>query len=676
MIELTADQLRRTCSPIEVTSPAPRAVGQARAVEAIETALRIRRPGFHIFAAGDNNLDARSIVRELVTDEAGRRGAASDWCYVQDLDLRRPRMLRMPPGTAVAFRAELVRVGLAIGAEVTQATANGRVPEMTPLVRRHLEPVRAAYRDNAPVQAYLDHVEVDFVAARRFDINVIVDRTGELAAPVVEERHPTRANLLGKVVHLPQQGGLVTGVMLIQPGALHRANGGFLLLDAIDVLREPMAWNALLRALRAGEIRIEPPEPTGSTPTIATLDPEPIPLDLTVVMFGDHALLSTLQMAEPKLADVFAIVADFAPTMERTRDSEVALAGTVVAIARERGSRPLDPQALARTVEHSSRLANDAQKLSLDRRAIADLIVEANDHAACADRAHVGIDDIDGALAQLRRRHARLEEEYLDAVRRDTIMISTTGSTIGQINALAVVDDGEWKLGIARRVSVRMRLGGGEVIDIERETELGGPLHSKGVLILAGFLGARFAEHQPMAVAATIVFEQSYGGIDGDSASLAELCALVSAIGAVPLRQDLAVTGSLDQHGDAQPVGGVNEKIEAFFAVCRQRELTGTQGVIIPRRNMAHLMLRRDVIEAVAAGQFHIYAVEHADEALALLTGLAVGVRDEDGYFPDGSVNAMVEHRLSTFIEDTHRFARDANQPHRRGRWTIHTGGS
>ncbi len=676
MTELTVDQLLRPCAPIEIAGAAPSsALGQARAVEAIETALRIRRPGFHIFAVGASGLDARAVVRELVTEEARRRGPSFDWCYVQDLDLRHPRILQMPPGTAAELRNELVRAGHAIGADVTQATATGRPPDMPVLVRRHLEPVRTTFRDNARVLAYLARVEADFVAARRFDINVLVDRTGDRSAPVVEEIYPTRANLTGKVVHLPQNGALVTGVMLIQPGALHRANGGFLLVDAIDVLREPAAWSSLLRALRSSKIQIESPEPTGYTPPIATLDPEPIPLDITVVMFGDHALLSTLEVLEPTLHEVFAIVADFAPTMERTRESEIAFGNSAAMIARERESRPLAPQALARIVEHSSRLANDAYRLSLDRRAIGDLIVEANDHAGHAGRDHVGLEDIDGALARLRRRHGRSEEEYLEAVRRDTVIVSTSGSKVGQVNALAVVDESEWKLGITRRISVRMRLGSGEVIDIERETELGGPLHSKGVLILAGFLGARFAEHQPLAVAATIVFEQSYAGVDGDSASLAELCALVSAIGAVPLRQDLAITGSLDQYGEVQPIGGVNEKIEAFFAVCRQRELTGTQGVIIPRRNIAHLMLRREVIDAVAAGSFHVHAVDHADDALALLTGLPVGVRDGDGLFPDGSVNAIVEHRLSTFIDDTYRFAREASSPRGRARW-IHHGGS
>jgi predicted ATP-dependent protease len=321
---------------------------------------------------------------------------------------------------------------------------------------------------------------------------------------------------------------------------------------------------------------------------------------------------------------------------------------------------------VARVIEHAARLASDAHRLSIHLRSIADLLCEADACAGVAGRAIATAPDVEAALAGQERRAGRMRERMLEEVTRGTVLIATSGVAVGQLNGLSVIDAGGHAFGFPTRISARARVGGGDVVDIEREVALGGPLHSKGVLILAGLLGARYAPHMPLALSASIVFEQSYGAVEGDSASLAELCVLLSAIGEVPVRQGLALTGSINQHGEVQAIGGVNEKIEGFFDVCAARGLTGDQGVIIPRANVPHLMLRADVVAAVAAGRFHVHAVADVDEALALLTDRAAGAREASGHFARGSVNAQIEARLAAFADDARRFSRDRGErPHR-----------
>ncbi len=484
----------------------------------------------------------------------------------------------------------------------------------------------------------------------------MVDHDGARGAPVIYEDHPTYANLVGRIEHLQELGALVTDFTLIRSGALHRANGGYLLLDAIKLLQQPFAWEALKRALRTHEIKIESLGQALGLVSTVSLEPEAIPLDTKVVLLGDRLLYHLLATLDPEFGDLFKVMADFEQDMDRRRESDAAYANLVAGLVRKERLRSFGRGAVARVIEQAARLAGDAQKLSLNLRAIVDLLREADYCASRASRAMVAAEDVQAAIDAQRQRAGRLRQRMLEAIRRTTLLIDTSGEKVGQINGLSVVELGDHAFGHPTRITARARVGKGEVVDIEREVELGGPIHSKGVLILAGLLGARYAPRVPLSLSASIVFEQSYGGVEGDSASLAELCALLSAIADVPIKQGLAVTGSVNQHGEIQPIGGVNEKIEGFFDVCRERGLTGEHGVLIPRGNVQHLMLRTDVIAAVVERRFHVHAVSHVDEAIALLTGRAAGARGRDGAFPAGSVNALAEARLAMFAEDARRF--------------------
>jgi lon-related putative ATP-dependent protease len=498
---------------------------------------------------------------------------------------------------------------------------------------------------------------------RRYRVNVMIDHAANHGAPVVYEDNPTHANLIGRIEHAAELGALITEFTLIRPGALHRANGGYLLLDAIKLLQQPFAWDAVKRALRTREIRIESLGQALGLPATVSLEPEPIPLDTKVVLLGDRVLYYLLAAHDPEFGDLFKVMADFEQDLDRSRDADIAYARLIAGLVRKHGLRAFDRGAVARVIEHASRLASDGDKLSLHLRSIVDLLHEAEHCASGAGRATTTADDVQAAIDAQLRRAGRIRERMLEAIRRKLVLIDTGGDRVGQVNGLSVIDLGGHGFGQPTRITARARVGDGKVIDIEREVELGGPIHSKGVLILSGLLGARYAPRLPLSLSATIVFEQSYGGVEGDSASLAELCALLSAIAEVPIRQSLAVTGSVNQHGELQPIGGVNEKIEGFFDVCCARGLTGEQGVVIPRSNVQHLMLRRDVVAAVADGKFHVHAATAVDEAIELLTGRAAGDRDHDGQFPVGSVNALVEARLVSFADDARRFAGLPDRP-------------
>ncbi len=433
---------------------------------------------------------------------------------------------------------------------------------------------------------------------------------------------------------------LSTNFRLIRAGALHRANGGAILLDARAVLADPFAWPALKRALSQQQVRIEDPARLTGLATTISLEPDAIPLDLRVVLYGDRSLYYLLAGADPEFAQHFKVLADFDDDIGRTPESEAMLARLIASLVREDRIRPLDRAAVARVIEQAARLANDAEKLTLAIEQIRDLLAEASFWAADAKREVVTGADVETAIAQQVARAARVRERSREMILRDIALIDTAGQRIGQINGLSVFMLGGQSFGRPTRITCRVRPGVGRIIDIEREVELGGPLHSKGVLILTGFLAGRYAQDAPMSLSASLVFEQSYGGVDGDSASSAELYSLLSAIGEIPLRQDLAVTGSVNQYGDVQAIGGVNEKIEGFFEICQARGLTGTQGVLIPHSNVQHLMLRADVVAACAAGRFCVYPIRSIDQGIALLTG-----RSTD------DIDKAVEARLLAFAK-------------------------
>lgn len=486
---------------------------------------------------------------------------------------------------------------------------------------------------------------------RRYQVNVLVDHGQSEHAPVVYEDNPTYSNLLGRVEHLSQLGALVTDFHLIRPGALHRANGGYLLMDARSLLTQPYAYEALKRSLKTGKVRIESLGQALSLVSTVSLEPEPVELDVKVVMLGEPLLYYLLCEYDPEFSELFKVAADFDTSMDRSEDNQRLYATLVARIVRKSDLRPFDAGAVARVIERAARRASDAEKLSCNTARLADLLREADYWAGQAGKDVVTAHEVQQAIDSYVFRSDRVRERTYEQILRNTIYIDTEGEHVGQINGLSVLQLGKFAFGQPSRITARVRMGKGDIINIEREVELSGPIHSKGVLILAGFLGARYAQDRPLSLSASLVFEQSYGGVDGDSASSAELYALLSAISGVPIRQSLAVTGSVNQHGLVQPIGGVNEKIEGFFDICNARGLTGEQGVLIPASNVKNLMLRQDVVEAVRDGKFHIYPVTTIDEGIELLTGVPAGERDEEGEFPDDTMNGYVEARLSELTE-------------------------
>jgi predicted ATP-dependent protease len=502
---------------------------------------------------------------------------------------------------------------------------------------------------------------------RRYEINVLVDQTRNVpdtsdggpvkGAPLVYEDHPTQPNLVGRIEHMAQFGNLVTDFTLIKAGALHRANGGCLILDVRKVLTQPLAWETLKRALRSGRVRIESPAESMGWSTTTTLQPEPIPLNVKVMLLGEPLLYYLLTYHDPEFEELFRVAADFDTRMDRNDGAALSYARLIGAIAGRAGLRAFDRRAVGRIVEHGARLAGDSEKLTMHMDTLGDLAREADFWAGEAGADTVASEHVQKAIDAKIFRSDRLRQRVQEEIGRGTIVIATTGEQAGQINGLALIQLNQFAFGKPNRISCRVRLGRGEVVDIEREVDLGGPLHSKGVLILSSYLCTRFAREQPLSLSASLVFEQSYGGVEGDSASSAELFALLSALSRIPIRQSLAVTGSVDQNGRVQAIGGVNEKIEGFFDICAARGLTGEQGVLIPSANVKHLMLRNNVVEACREGRFHVYAIDSVDQGIEILTGIPAGEADENGEFPIGSVNRAVARRLAAFARKTREFA-------------------
>ncbi|QSR85846.1 AAA family ATPase [Methylacidimicrobium sp. B4] len=484
---------------------------------------------------------------------------------------------------------------------------------------------------------------------RRYRVNVVIDQCGAKGCPVVLEENPTFSNLFGTVEHIAQMGALVTDFSLIRPGSLHKANGGYLAIDALRLLSHPFSWEGLKRALRSRQIRIEPlGEALGILSTVS-LEPEPIPLELKVILLGERSLYYLLHELDPEFSELFKVVVDFEEDVDRSEAIVVSYAQFLADEARKGNLLPLDRGAVARLLEEGSRIAADAKKLSLRGRTMTDLLQEADFWARDASAPIITQAHVEKAVAAAEARSGRIRERLREEVLRGTLLVDSEGESVGQVNGLAVLEAGGVLIGHPNRITARVRFGGGKVVDIEREAKLGGPIHSKGVLILSGFLAGRYVPEEPLSLAATLVFEQSYGVVEGDSASCAELCALLSTLAELPIRQSLAITGSINQKGRVQAIGGVNEKVEAFFDLCRARTLTGHQGVIVPAANVDHLVLRRELLEKVEQGLFHLYAVQTVDQAMELLTGFPAGERNPEGRYPDESINGRVERKLGEF---------------------------
>ena len=542
-----------------------------------------------------------------------------------------------------------------------------------PQILEYLAAVKAHAIENAEDFLPADgDGEIEHVGRRAkgysyFQINVLVDSEGETGKPVVFEENPTYQNLVGRVEYVSQMGTLLTDFTLIKPGALHRANGGYLVMEADKLLRHVYAWEGLKRALRAREIKIESLQEALSLNTAASLEPECTPLDVKVILLGEPLLYYLLNHYDPEFSKIFQVAADFAPEFERTPDQQELYARMIGTLQQRQGLLPLDAAAVARVVEFAARLADDQERLSLDQDQLTRLLQESSHWAESRGATVVQRQDIEESIARERRRHGQLRERLGEQILRGIKLIDTEGAIPAQVNGLSVMSLGTQSFGLPSRITATARLGRGHVIDIEREVKLGGGIHSKGVLILSSYLASQYARQRQLPLSASLVFEQSYGGVDGDSASCAELCCLQSAIADLPLRQDLAVTGSMNQMGEVQAIGGVNEKIEGFFEICAARGLSGEQGVIIPASNRVHLMLRQEVREAVADGRFHIYAVERVDDVMSLLCGLPAGEPDAAGAYPEGSFKRAICDSLDALREQAKALHREAGDGEEKG---------
>ncbi len=490
----------------------------------------------------------------------------------------------------------------------------------------------------------------------RYRLNVFVTHEQAQGAPVVYETNPTYYNLFGGIEYRPHNGNLVTDFTMIRAGAVHRASGGYLLLQARDVLSNPFSWDALKRLIRSGEARVENLGEQFRLIPVATLKPQAPPVNVKIVLIGSPLMHHLLLSLDEDFRKFFKIKADFDDEMARTPETELLYARFLAGRAREDGLLPFDAGAVAAAVEHGARLAEHQDRLSTQFMEIADVAREASYWAAKASRRRVTAADIQHTLDQRRFRSNLIEDKLQEMIDQAVLRFDVTGEVVGQANGLSVLDLGDYEFGRPSRITARVSLGKEGVVDIERECETSGKIHSKGVLILSGFLSGRFAERAPLSVSISLGFEQTYDEIEGDSASSTEVYAILSALSGVPLRQCIAVTGSVDQFGNVQAIGGVNEKIEGFFEVCRSRGLTRKQGVLIPRTNLPHLMLRREVQEAVAKGRFHLWAISHVDEGLEILTGMPAGRRRSDGRYARTTVNGQVQLRLEQMAEDLRDF--------------------
>jgi len=541
-----------------------------------------------------------------------------------------------------------------------------------------IDELKEKYPENEKLQKYLEEVKEDILenlddfktqqeestpplpfmklpqkepTTNKYAVNVLVNNGNLKGAPVVFETNPTYYNLFGRIEHKFQYGVAVTDFTMIKPGALHRANGGYLVVNAFDLLRNLFSYDALKRALRNQEVKIEDIWEQYRLVTTAMLKPEPIPLNVKVILIGNPMLYYLLYNLDEEYQELFKVKAEFDNTMPRTEENMLNYASFVATKGKEEGLLSFDREGVAKVVEFGSRLASHQEKLSCRFSAIADLIRESHYWATKEGAKVVSAEHVKKAIRERIYRHNRVEEKLQELMAEGTLIVETSGEKIGQINGLAVLDLGDYSFGKPSRITATVYAGKAGVVNIERETKMSGKIHEKAILILTHYLGKMYAREKPITLSASITFEQLYGLIEGDSATCAELYALLSAISGIPIKQNIAITGSMDQNGNVQPIGGVNEKIEGFYQLCKLRGLDGSHGVIIPSRNIINLMLRDEVIEAVKEGKFHIWAIDRIEDGVELLFGIPAGQLQPDGTYPEGTLNYYVEKRLTEIRE-------------------------
>jgi lon-related putative ATP-dependent protease len=652
--------------PFDTTASLPQPdgpVGQERAMRAIAFGAHMTGRGYNLFVSGPKGTGRHSATGALLGKLASSMPVPPDWCYVHNFaDPSSPTALYFSAGQGAEFRDAMAGF-----VEALKFATRGNDPQSARTISRDeatalIRPLWDRFATNRGVPEYLEAVWNDVISHsaapesekreerswRSYQVNLLVDNSAARGAPVVSLGRPSLTRLTGKVEHVPVLMTAVTDFMLIRPGALHQANGGFLLIDAQELFQREFSWETLKRALNARRIVIESPAQLMDRSQAVTLRPDPIALDLKIVLFGEPWLYHRLRAIDPDFADLFKVQADFATTAERTDANCAALLQVMASLARREGLRAFSRTGAARLLDEATRLAADAEKISVRTGRLADIAREADHFAQEAGHALIHARDIVEAIEAKEDRAGRYKALEHELIKRNFVFIDTDGAKAGQVNGLTVLSAPGFAFGVPARITAQVRPGNGRVIDIERLARLSGPSHIKGVHILSGYLNGTYSNGHALSVSASVAIEQSYAPIDGDSASAAELAAILSAIADVPLKQCIAVTGSINQHGVLQPIGGVNEKIEGFFDVCSMRGLGGHHGVIIPKANIVNLMLRDDVVQAAREGRFRVHAAETMDEVIALLSGMSAGARGRGG-FPRGSFNARVHDRLVYF---------------------------
>ncbi|MDP3266768.1 MAG: AAA family ATPase [Sulfuricurvum sp.] len=550
-----------------------------------------------------------------------------------------------------------------------------------------LEEIRITYKEIPKIMTYLADMQTDVIknvqdflvkpdemnippmmreyytpSFRRYLVNVFISNGKNKTAPIIYEDNPNHNNLIGSIEHISQMGTLVTDFTMIKPGALHKANGGYLILDIRKLLIQPFAWEALKRVLRSKEVRIESIAQQYALISTITLEPEPIPIDVKVVLMGERIFYYLLYHYDPEFKELFKVSADFEEDMPRNDENSRLYAQMIGTIAKKSNLLPLNAQAVARVIEHGAREAQDSSKISAHIGNLSDLLKEADYWTRKAQKKVMDKEDIEAALRAQNERVNRIQKKLYEQISDGTIMINTSGSAIGVINALTYISMGAHQFGLPSRITARTRLGKGEVIDIQRKVELSGPIHAKGVMILSAYLGSTYAKESLFNLSASLVFEQSYAMIEGDSASSTELYAILSSLAQLPIQQNIAVTGSVNQFGEIQPIGGVNEKIEGFYDICTLRDPNGEYGVIIPQTNVKHLMLKQEVTAAAKSGRFKIYAVQNIHEGITILTGVDAGEADKKGNYPKNTVNGKIMARLKNFTKTLQEYNKNIHQ--------------
>lgn len=682
--EVPLEKLRWRCPPdsltfatTETANTTDNIFGQERAVQAIKLGLQVRAPGYNIYVGGPPGTGKATIAQALLNERRGRGPTPPDICYVHNFQrAEEPQLLLLPAGEGTMLAnlmeeltASLQKVFVPNGNGAPASTTNKRTAR-----RQNFEPLKTLTQNRlaemqqrfneSRASAYLQQVQnflfdtltrwqdgevwpqLETPTFIECQVNVVVNNAAASGAPVVVETAPTFNNLFGTIGRQRNRdGNWRSNFTLIRAGALARANGGYLLFNLSDALGEPGVWRTLKRALRHGHLEIQAHEPLAPNPA-APLRPEPIPLDLKVVVIADLEEYYQLNRHDPYFREIFKVRADFDNSMTNNASTQRYYAGLITKICTAEHLRPFARNAIAAVIEHGAWLAGSQSKISARFGVIADLLREANLIAEENDNNEVQAEDVRRAIEKRFFLHRLAEERLFERIRHDRLLLDVDGKKIGQVNALLVQNHLDYSYGYPCRLTAVVGMGSAGIINIERDADLSGKTHNKSVAIVAGFLRGKYAQDKLLSMTASIAFEQSYTGIDGDSASVAEVCAILSALAALPLQQDLAVTGSINQKGEVQGIGAVNEKIEGFFNVCQMKGLTGQQGVLIPHQNIQDLMLRQEVLAAVAEGKFHVHAIATIDAALELLTGVSAGTKDSDGKLPEGTVHYKVDQRL------------------------------